>query len=303
MNYKKAVFCPACSAEAKLKYFGNTSSKDFFLSLKTYNIAEGHGYDRLDVYECPKCFMGFSICEVTQKELMAFYTSQPTDKEYLKEERGRRKSFRGVLKRLEGFGYTKGKVLDFGSGPGLFLSEAKNKGWEVFGSESSEWARQYAEEKYGIILKHDTETEEFTDNFFDVITLFDVIEHLPVPIETINFLTKKLKPGGMLVLTTPRFDSFVRKIMGVGWHFMFPAHLLYFSKDSISAILQKSGYEKIYFKLHTFHFSLRYILKRIAGVFHVNIGESNNMLGNVEFPINLRDEFEIYAKKISKIQL
>lgn len=287
--------CLICNIEVLLLYRGNTDPRVFFVKGGEYAIAEGSRGEKLDVYQCPKCGLGFSPNDLTQEELSGFYAGQSKDEEYLKEDRGRRITFRKILRRIEEYRTGKGKILDFGAGPGFFLDEARKIGWEIYGCESADWAKSYALENFGIELVADDAVKNFPDDFFDVITLFDVIEHVKYPSGLLAFLSKKLKKGGFLVITTPRFESLTRKILGIKWYFMFPAHLWYFTQSSLETILKNAGFEPVDFHWQVFRFSLRYYLLRLAAFIPFL---SKIAAGSVVIPYTLGEEFEVYARKV-----
>jgi len=96
-----------------------------------------------------------------------------------------------------------GKVLDIGCGYGFFLKRMKAAGWQAYGMDVSETAVSYAE-KHGICTMLGTlDNVTYDDNFFDVVTLFYVLEHLPDPINSIKEVKRILKPNGLLLLRLP----------------------------------------------------------------------------------------------------
>src|SRR3989344_5894074 len=108
--------CPVCGGRTKILYRGNTEARSFFAGRGAYKIAEGGGSEKLDVYECLNCGLGFSPQDLTEKELWNFYAIQPKDEDYLSQEQGRRKTFKRILNRIEKVCRRKGKIFDFGSG-------------------------------------------------------------------------------------------------------------------------------------------------------------------------------------------
>jgi 2-polyprenyl-6-hydroxyphenyl methylase/3-demethylubiquinone-9 3-methyltransferase len=104
------------------------------------------------------------------------------------------------------------KILDIGCGGGLFLSLLKEKGAQVTGIELSDSRAQYAKTKHGLdIDKHPIESDFWQNGYaqrFDAVTLWDVIEHVNYPRQTLQSATNVLKPGGLLLIDTPCRDSF-----------------------------------------------------------------------------------------------
>ncbi|MBN8657571.1 MAG: class I SAM-dependent methyltransferase [Anaerolineae bacterium] len=106
------------------------------------------------------------------------------------------------------------KALDIGCGGGLFLSKLKAEGAEVTGVELSDTRAFYAKEKHSIEVVKRTIEDEYWKSFhgtFDIVTLWDVIEHVNYPFETLQAAAKMLKPGGILLIDTPCRDAFYHR--------------------------------------------------------------------------------------------
>jgi len=128
----------------------------------------------------------------------------------------------------------KGKVLDIGAGTGEFLLEAKIKGWKTFGIEPNEKAYKIAKSKGLCLAKN---TLEFEDNFFDVITMWHVLEHVADLDAQIKELKRLIKTTGTIIVATPNFKSFDAKYYGKFWAaFDVPRHFWHFSKTAIEKL-------------------------------------------------------------------
>lgn len=106
------------------------------------------------------------------------------------------------------------KALDIGCGGGLFLSRLKAEGADVTGVELSDTRAFYAKEKHGFEVVKRTIEDEFWKSFhstFDIVTLWDVIEHVNYPFATLQAAAKMLKPGGILLIDTPCRDAFYHR--------------------------------------------------------------------------------------------
>lgn len=116
------------------------------------------------------------------------------------------------------------KALDIGCGGGLFLSKLKAEGAEVTGVELSDTRAYYSKTKHGFEVIKRTIEDPYWSTFqgsFDIVTLWDVIEHVNYPLATLQAATSLLKPGGVLLIDTPcrdafyhRFGEFTYKISG-----------------------------------------------------------------------------------------
>jgi 2-polyprenyl-3-methyl-5-hydroxy-6-metoxy-1,4-benzoquinol methylase len=106
------------------------------------------------------------------------------------------------------------KALDIGCGGGLFLSKLKAEGADVTGIELSDTRAFYAKEKHGFEVIKRTIEDNYWSEFhgtFDIVTLWDVIEHVNYPFATLQAAAKMLKPGGILLIDTPCRDAFYHR--------------------------------------------------------------------------------------------
>ena len=121
-------------------------------------------------------------------------------------------SFREGLRQIHRH-KTKGKLLDVGCAVGVFLALAGEEGWDVSGVDISEYATSIARKRcQGEIHTGELEAIKFPDASFDVITLWDVVEHFPHPKEALGEVHRILKDDGIILLDTPNVDSLIRKV-------------------------------------------------------------------------------------------
>ncbi len=134
-----------------------------------------------------------------------------------------------------------GMLLDFGCGDGRFLAAAQERGWQVKGTElSPNAARQRG-------LDVVTDICEIADTtVFDCITLWHSLEHLCDPLGTLRNIRKYLSPTGVLLIAVPDIDGIQAKMFGRRWfHLDVPRHLFHYSKTSLSALLQSTGFHLV----------------------------------------------------------
>ncbi|RZK67049.1 MAG: class I SAM-dependent methyltransferase [Pedobacter sp.] len=147
-------------------------------------------------------------------------------------------------------------LLDFGSGKGLFLHFAKQKGFNVKGIESSMPRATYAKTNFDL----DINTEYYTvgsvfGKQFDVLTMFHVLEHIHLSNNFLsNLINENLKDEGLLVIEVPNFDSWQSKWAGNRWmHLDVPRHLSHFKPKRIQELVEENNCKIIatsYFSLH-----------------------------------------------------
>ena len=158
----------------------------------------------------------------------------------------KRATFRKRMAEIEKY-IKPGRILDVGCATGFFLEVAKEKGWQPFGVEISEYSANLAKEKFGAnIFKGSLEQIDLEDNSFDGVTMYDLIEHQKNPKEILRIANRILKQDGFLFLTTPNSKSLDSRILGKNWlNFIRDEHLYYFSPATIEKILQANGFEVI----------------------------------------------------------
>ena len=145
------------------------------------------------------------------------------------------------------------RFLDVGCATGLLLSRAKLKGWDVYGLELSPVSAKLARSITGAQIHVGTlDTATYPDGYFDVITLMDVIEHLQSPRAYIERIATLVRPGGMLVVSTPNIHSLAYRLLGPGnWDVVGPnGHLYYFAPRTMARLLHSTGFD-----IHTMHTS------------------------------------------------
>lgn len=138
-----------------------------------------------------------------------------------------------------------GKLLDVGCAAGDFLDHVRQKGgWEVQGVEISPFAADLARRKYHLDVFTGTLEEAcFADETFDAVTMWDVLEHLHDPADSLKEVHRILKPGGVLAFRVPNGDSFDAKLFGPYWSGLdAPRHLYVFQKRTLQTLLNKSGF-------------------------------------------------------------
>lgn len=291
--------CSQCGQPARLFIDGTLEPEQFFSPQNTYVIAAGERNQRLSIYVCNKCGHGFTRVAGSSKLVENWYKSGAEDQIFLADEASRRVTSRAVLKSIEHFVQRQGRLLDVGCGPGIFVSEAVNRGWNVTGLEASVRAVDLGQQKFGVSLTTgDMDTlKTMPAQAFEVVTMFDVIEHVVDPATLIELTARVLKPNGYLVLTTPKFDSFLARLMGKYWYCIFPAHIHYFTNKSLSRLLNRAGFTIVKRRAHTRYLSLGYVWQRLVGFITGRKNVGIKAFHSTIIPVNFGDEFEVYAKK------
>jgi 2-polyprenyl-3-methyl-5-hydroxy-6-metoxy-1,4-benzoquinol methylase len=167
------------------------------------------------------------------------------------------RDFREGLKILETY-KPSGKLLDVGCAMGIFLAMARERGWEVSGVDISDYAIRFAMERFGIdCFAGYLKDANLPDRYFDVITLWDVLEHFENPLEELKEVKRILTDDGIILFDTPNIDSLMRLFAHwtykiTGGLLKYPVkklyhqfHLYYFSPKTLRMLLDKAGFEII----------------------------------------------------------
>ncbi|MEM7333744.1 MAG: class I SAM-dependent methyltransferase [Chloroflexota bacterium] len=136
-----------------------------------------------------------------------------------------------------------GTILDVGCATGYFLKAMAEKGWTAKGVEPSAYASAYAREQLQLDVQTGVLADYQSEEKFDVITLWDVLEHVNDPLETLQQARQLLKPNGLIVISLPNPSGIEAALFGnywVGWER--PRHLFLFTPKLIQAYLEKTGY-------------------------------------------------------------
>ena len=138
-----------------------------------------------------------------------------------------------------------GTLLDVGCGAGFFVREASKNGFSAQGVEFSREAVEFGMRQGDIRLTEgDLLQTQFPHSSFDIVTLWQVMEHLPHPVEVVKRIRGLLKPGGILIVAVPNFDSVQARVFRSRWyHLEVPRHLYHFTPATLRRVLDAEGFD------------------------------------------------------------
>jgi len=203
---------------------------------------------------CGSCSFVTTNIELSRDEVERLYNARyfagEEYKDYLAERPLIEAHFRGRLKKIEKHApdLSRKRLFEIGCAYGFFLAVARERFASVEGIDISVDAVTYASQTLGLAVHAgDFLDYEFRQNA-DVVCLWDTIEHLQSPHLYIEKAAAHMNPGGILALTTGDIGSFMARWRGVRWRQIHPpTHLHYFSKATLSRLLQKHGFSIRYF--------------------------------------------------------
>jgi len=191
---------------------------------------------------------------------------------YEREGRGRSRTARHHLKIVQRF-VNGGNLLDVGCASGIFLRQASEAGWRVVGVEPSTVLCAKAEKLLGDRGRvHCTTLQQanLSAASFDVVTLWDVLEHVPDPLAFVRHCTILLRPDGYLFVNVPDLDSTLARFFGRRWPLLLAEHLNYFNRASLRLCGEKAQLQLLHFGQRPARFSVEYVLYRL---------EQHNVMG------------------------
>lgn len=142
---------------------------------------------------------------------------------------------------------SRGTILDYGCGTGMFLKSCKDNGWESFGMEPDDSARKIASEHGLNVFSDKARIQTYiSDKQFSAITLWHVLEHVTDMNETLSFFKSKLKKDGVLIIAVPNHVSYDAKSYKEHWAaYDVPRHIYHFDVKSMSSLLSNAGFKLV----------------------------------------------------------
>jgi SAM-dependent methyltransferase len=216
--------------------------------------------DRL--VRCRRCGLEYVSPRPRGGDIVSAY-AQGDDPAYVSQVEARERTFDDAVARIELLKPGQGRLLDVGTAAGAFLAAARRRGWEVEGCEPNRWMAEWGSRHYGLRIRTgEIFDQDFAPASFDVVTLWDVIEHTPDPARVIKHAGQLLVPGGLLVVNYPDRGTWLARLLGRKWPFLSSVHLYYFTRGTMGRLLEQHGFEVIDARPHVQRLELDYLLGR-----------------------------------------
>ncbi len=228
-------YCIICS-DARLKFYFSAKDRNRRVNNNIFNINI-----------CPNCGMGYTAPMLDSEDLLMYYPKEYYDvEENVKIELNQksRRSREIIIRRIQKY-FKSGLMLDIGSGTGRLLKTAKAFGFQVEGIELSKESVDFGRRIWDLnIIEGDFESINFPTNHYDVVTMIHVFEHLRDPIKSLKKLYEIIRPGGLLVIAVPNFNSFQSYVFRSRWfHLDIPRHFYHYPASVIQNVLQREGFK------------------------------------------------------------
>ena len=271
-NFLETVNCPICDRQdyqvlRKANYSENITRQKLLEIYKSSSDTE-----LIDqIVKCLECGLVYLNPRVQSDIILESY-SEAIDPKFTSQNPLRIRTFRKFLdhwiKRTKITPSVKKKILDLGCAAGSFPKVAEDMGFSVVGVEPSKYLCEFGQREYGLDLRQGTlHDQNFSEGEFNIVSMFDVIEHLDQPGYVLDEIKRILHSDGQLIVNYPEYDSWPRKLMGAKWPFFLNVHLFYFTPKSIKQILEKHGFLVLRLEPYYQTLELGYVLERAGQIF------------------------------------
>jgi SAM-dependent methyltransferase len=217
------------------------------------------------VVRCTACGHGSLLADPAEGDVDQAYLDA-ADPASVREEAGQVATATRDLQGLtEATGGRRGRLVDVGCWTGSFVAAAGAAGWDAEGIEPSTWAVRRAHER-GLAVRQAAlgDGDGLPDGAFTAVVACDVLEHLLDPGGAVDRLVRLLEPGGALFATVPDAGSALARAMGRRWWSVLPMHVQYYTRASITRLLEERGLRVRRIDSHAKLFSRRYYGERIG---------------------------------------
>jgi SAM-dependent methyltransferase len=255
------------------------------------------------IVRCRRCSLVYANPRRADEAVHASYI-EVVDELYLAERDGRVLTFQRHLEPIEAMlGPGDGRrLLDVGCHIGVFVEIASARGWNAWGVEPSRWAAEQARARGLQVVTGTLSDAGFEAGSFDVVTLWDVIEHLTDPASELRQIWQLLRPGGLIAVHTMDIESLLARLLGARWPWLMEMHLYYFSPATLSALLKRVNFQVISQRRQGRYLRLGYLASRLtpySSTVARGLGNLFDQLGlsGQPVPINLGDLFTMYGRK------
>jgi len=262
------------------------------LTSSSFSITDSHYGVTAAIYRCGSC--KFLQCSDIGQVLAFYETLVDSDYEAGRQERSlQARKILDVVRKLR----PGGRLLDIGAGSGMLVEQAIQMGYRAEGIEPSGWLHEMAVQR-NLPVHLGTFPHAAAAGRFDVITLIDVIEHVPNPVELLRHIEEALAVGGIAVIVTPDVGSLAARILRWKWWHFRVAHIGYFNKRTLILALDRAGLRPVLFRRPAWFFTAEYLWVRTHRYLPKFLRVAPpRFLTRVVIPVNLRDSWLIACER------
>jgi len=254
-----------------------------------------------DIVACEQCSLVFVRQLISDEDLTAHY-AQVEDPSYDEDNSACLDYYHHALRKLIQQNYpVPGRLLDIGCSGGFFLDTMRD--WECYGNEISAINAEVAKKKHGDrIFNGPFEDYPMQKEYFDVITLQDVFDHMRDPVAILQKCHAMLKPCGLIVIKVHNISCLFAKVSGKKFYAVVPpSHLFYYDEETLRRMLERTGFRmtesRFIAHLLRIHTILLRLSQRDKGSIFYKMYEkvAGTWLGKVTLKKNLHDVITVFA--------
>jgi 2-polyprenyl-3-methyl-5-hydroxy-6-metoxy-1,4-benzoquinol methylase len=254
------------------------------------------------IVRCTGCGLLFQNPRPDPASILAAY-EDVVDERYAEEREGRVHTFGRALDELEEY-CAPGRLLDVGAHLGVFVEVARARRWDAEGIEPSRWAVAQARERELPITCGALADLTAPEGGFNAISMWDVIEHFPDPLVELRRSYELLRSGGTLAISTMDVEAPVARLLGRRWPWYMQMHLYYFSRGTLTRMVETAGFEVLNVRRHRRIVRVAYLASRLdkrAPWLHRPLAAlcARTGLGNRLVAVDLGDIVTMFARKRS----
>jgi len=250
---KKLNECPVCGSKSISQYL---TTHDYFLTQETFSLCK-----------CSSCGFVFTNPRPEIDKLGVYYDSEKYLSHHAKSMSPLAVAY-GILRKVNiRYKYnliskfvTRGSLLDIGCGTGELLHYFNNNAWKTMGIEPNESARNFGKTAYKLEVVDEVELNNLPEKNFDVVSMWHVLEHVPLLNQRLNEAKRLLSDNGILVIALPNIASWDAQYYGRYWAALdVPRHLYHFTPQSFKTLAKYHGLNIIHkfpMKMDAFYVSL-----------------------------------------------
>lgn len=210
------------------------------IACKSTKIKKLETYKTHYLVRCKNCHLVFAQKIPLQEELDKIYSGYSRN-DYLSPITIKR--YHELLHSFKKYQHTN-RIIDVGCGIGYFLECAIEQKWDAHGTEYTEKTIEICNNKGIKMQQGELNVSNYQSNMFDVVTSFEVIEHINNPLDEIMKFRKILRKNGLLYITTPNFNSLLRYFLKNNYTVInYPEHLSYYTPKSLKKLLKDNGFK------------------------------------------------------------
>jgi 2-polyprenyl-3-methyl-5-hydroxy-6-metoxy-1,4-benzoquinol methylase len=214
-----------------------------------------YAIDGFHIVECLKCDLNYVAERVSEAELSCYYGEAYYNggqangyADYLAGREAKKAHYRTLLPSIRHHLHTKSvRALDVGCAAGFFLEVAQETGWNARGIELSPYMSRYAREQRGLeVLTGSLESLDLPKESFNLITMWDVIEHLADPAAALRRAYDLMTANGIIAIATGDISGATARIYRRRWDLLAPpGHLFYFSRKTLFEMLRRARFQPL----------------------------------------------------------